>query len=68
MRLPAADRELVQIVNASLTRAAEQAGDWLVCRPGCTQCCHGAFSINQLDAARLRAGMEALQAADPVAA
>jgi Fe-S-cluster containining protein len=65
MRLPAADRELVQIVNASLVRAAEQAGDWLVCRPGCTQCCHGAFSINQLDAARLRTGMEALQATDP---
>jgi Fe-S-cluster containining protein len=68
MRLPAADRELVQIVNASLVRAAEQAGDWLVCRPGCTQCCHGAFAINQLDAVRLRTGMEALYAADPVAA
>jgi Fe-S-cluster containining protein len=68
MRLPAADRELVQIVGASLARAAEQAGEWLVCRPGCTQCCHGAFAINQLDAARLRAGMEALHAADPVAA
>lgn len=68
MRLPSADRELVQIVDASLARAAEQAGEWLVCRPGCTQCCHGAFAINQLDAARLRAGMEALHAADPVAA
>jgi Fe-S-cluster containining protein len=68
MRLPSADRELVQIVDASLARAAEQAGEWLVCRPGCTQCCHGAFAINQLDAARLRAGMETLHAADPVAA
>jgi Fe-S-cluster containining protein len=68
MRLPAADRELVQIVNDSLARAAEQAGEWLVCRPGCTQCCYGAFAINQLDAARLRAGMEALHAADPGAA
>jgi Fe-S-cluster containining protein len=68
MRLPAADRELVQIVNASLVRAAEQAGEWLVCRPGCTQCCYGAFAINQLDAARLRAGMEALHAEEPEAA
>lgn len=68
MRLPSADRDLVQIVSASLERAAEQAGERLACRPGCTQCCYGAFAINQLDAARLRAGMEALHAADPVAA
>jgi len=68
MRLPAADRELVQIMDASLARAAEQAGAWLVCRPGCTQCCYGAFAINQLDVARLRAGMEALRAAEPARA
>jgi Fe-S-cluster containining protein len=68
MRLPAADLELVQIVSASLAHAAEQAGEWLVCRPGCTQCCYGAFAINQLDAARLRTGMEALRAAEPAKA
>ncbi len=68
MRLPAADRELVQIMDASLARAAEQAGDWLVCRAGCTQCCYGAFAINQLDVARLRAGMKALHAAEPMRA
>lgn len=68
MRLPAADRELVQIMDTSLARAAEQAGDWLVCRPGCYQCCHGAFAINQLDVARLGAGMESLRAADPMRA
>jgi Fe-S-cluster containining protein len=68
MRLPAADRELVQIVDASLARAAAQAGEWLVCRPGCTQCCYGAFSINQLDVARLRTGMAILSAADAAAA
>jgi Fe-S-cluster containining protein len=68
MRLPAADRELVQILNASIKRAAVQAGEWLVCRPGCTQCCHGAFAINQLDAARLWTGMETLRAAEPMAA
>jgi Fe-S-cluster containining protein len=68
MRLPLADRELVQIMDSSLARAAEQAGEWLVCRPGCTQCCHGAFAINQLDVARLRAGMEALRSAEPMKA
>jgi Fe-S-cluster containining protein len=68
MQVPSADRELVQIIDASLKRAAEQAGAWLVCRPGCTQCCYGAFAINQLDALRLRTGMLALQAAEPVRA
>lgn len=68
MLLPAADRELVQILDASLARAAEQAGEWLVCRPGCTQCCYGAFAINQLDAARLQTGMEVLRATEPIRA
>jgi Fe-S-cluster containining protein len=65
MVLPAGDRELVQIVDAALAEAARRAGDWLVCRLGCTQCCHGAFAISQLDALRLRAGMEALRATQP---
>jgi Fe-S-cluster containining protein len=61
MGLPARDSELVQIVDAALADAARRAGEWLVCRVGCTQCCFGAFAINALDAARLRAGMEALR-------
>jgi len=65
MPLPRGDSELVQIVDAALARAARQAGDWLACRLGCTQCCYGAFAINALDVLRLRAGMEALRAADP---
>jgi len=64
MRVPAGDSELVQIVDAALAEAARRAGAWLACRPGCTQCCHGAFAIGPLDALRLRAGMEALRAAD----
>ena len=63
--LPAGDSELVQIVDASLADAARRAGHWLACRIGCTQCCHGAFAINALDAARLRAGMESLRATNP---
>jgi Fe-S-cluster containining protein len=65
MALPAKDAELVQIVDAALADAARRAGEWLACKMGCTQCCHGAFAINALDAARLRAGMEALRGTEP---
>jgi Fe-S-cluster containining protein len=65
MELPARDRELVQIVDASLADAARRAGEWLVCRLGCTQCCYGAFAIGSLDALRLRAGMETLRVEEP---
>jgi len=68
MRLPAADGELVQIVDAALVGAKERAGDWLVCHAGCTQCCYGAFAINALDAARLGEGMRLLRERDGAAA
>jgi Fe-S-cluster containining protein len=51
---------LIQIVDAALADAARRSGDWLVCRPGCTQCCIGVFSINQLDVLRLRQGLAEL--------
>jgi Fe-S-cluster containining protein len=65
MGLVAKDAQLVQIVDASLADAAHRAGPWLACRLGCTQCCHGAFAINALDALRLRDGMQALRTAEP---
>ena len=65
MRLPAGDTELVQIMDASLMDAARRAGRWLGCRPGCTQCCYGAFAINTLDVVRLQTGMNTLRAEDP---
>jgi Fe-S-cluster containining protein len=65
MALPAKDSELVQIVDAALNDAARRAGDWLVCRVGCTQCCYGAFAINQLDALRLKVGMVTLRSSEP---
>jgi Fe-S-cluster containining protein len=68
MRLPAGDSELVQIMDAALADAARRAGTQLACRPGCTQCCHGAFAIGALDALRLQTGMEVLRTADPMAA
>ncbi|HLJ28482.1 MAG TPA: YkgJ family cysteine cluster protein [Candidatus Angelobacter sp.] len=63
--LPSGDRELVQIIDAALADATRRSGHWLVCRKGCTQCCIGAFAINQLDAARLRRGLAQLEAQDP---
>src|ERR1700723_4237630 len=64
-RLPAGDRELIQIVDAALADASRLAGEWLACRPGCTQCCVGVFAIHQLDAIRLQQGMADLEKADP---
>src|SRR5260370_4815891 len=63
-RLPAADGALIQIVDAALADAARRSGEWLVCRPGCTQCCVGVFAINQLDAVRLREGLAELEQTD----
>ena len=63
--LPAADQKLVQIVDAALADAARKSGEWLVCHKGCTQCCCGAFPISQLDAWRLRKGLNELESSDP---
>jgi Fe-S-cluster containining protein len=64
-RLPADDSRLIQIVDAALADAARRSGEWLVCRPGCTQCCVGVFAIDQLDAARLQDGLAELEKTDP---
>jgi Fe-S-cluster containining protein len=61
----AKDSELIQIVDAALAEAARKSGGWLVCRPGCAECCMGPFPITQLDAARLRAGLDELARGDP---
>lgn len=68
MGLPPADAELVQIIDAAFADAARRAGPFLVCKPGCTQCCHGAFAINALDAQRLATGMEILRTNNPTLA
>jgi Fe-S-cluster containining protein len=59
------DQKLIQIVDAALADAARKSGDWLACRPGCTQCCIGVFSINQLDALRLQRGLADLETRAP---
>jgi Fe-S-cluster containining protein len=64
-RLPAGDGELIQIMDAALADAARRSGEWLVCRPGCTQCCVGVFAIDQLDVVRLQQGLARLEKTDP---
>jgi Fe-S-cluster containining protein len=68
MRLPTGDSLLVQIMDASFAKAAQDAGKLLVCKPGCSQCCHGAFVLNPLDTLRIRAGMDMLRATEPALA
>src|ERR1700721_4236697 len=62
------DQALIQIVDSALADVARRSGEWLVCRPGCTQCCMGVFPVNQLDAARLRKGLAELESSSPVRA
>jgi len=59
------DRELIQIVDAAMAEAARLSGAWLVCRPGCAECCVGPFPITQLDACRLLQGLVQLERRDP---
>jgi Fe-S-cluster containining protein len=59
------DDTLIQIVDAAFAEAARRSGSWLLCRPGCTQCCLGEFPITQLDAARLRRGLAELEGREP---
>lgn len=59
------DRRLLQVIDGAMAEAAALAGDRLACRPGCTECCHGPFPINALDARRLRAGLRLLAERDP---
>ena len=52
-------------MDSALADAARRSGEWLVCRPGCTQCCIGVFPINQLDVIRLREGLANLAETAP---
>ncbi len=51
-------------MDASWAEAARKSGEWLVCRPGCSQCCHGPFPISALDVYRLQQGLAALDGTD----
>ena len=64
-RIDSGDQSLIQIVDAALAVATRKSGSWLVCRPGCFQCCLGPFPITQLDALRLRRELAELEVLDP---
>jgi Fe-S-cluster containining protein len=66
--IEAADRRLLSSLAQSLEEGARRSGGWIACRLGCTQCCLGPFEITQLDAWRLRRGLDRLAEADPVRA
>lgn len=68
VQIEAADRRLLDSIAETMAEAARRSGPWLVCKPGCSQCCIGPFGITQLDALRLRAGLAALEKADPMRA
>jgi Fe-S-cluster containining protein len=59
------DAALIQIVDAAMAEAARKSGPWLVCRPGCHECCIGAFAVSPLDARRLCHGLAELEEEDP---
>jgi Fe-S-cluster containining protein len=59
------DSHLILLVDEALADATRRAGSHLACRPGCTQCCYGAFAISPLDALRLRAAMAEMASSDP---
>lgn len=59
------NRHLVQLTDQAFADASARSGPHLACRPGCTQCCHGAFAIHALDAWRLRTGMAELAERNP---
>ena len=48
-----------------MAEAARKSGPWLVCKPGCFECCMGPFPITMLDAERLRDGLVELQRTCP---
>lgn len=64
-RICAGDRTLVRIVDQAMAEAGRRSGSWIACRIGCTACCMGLFPITQLDALRLRRGLEELWKTDP---
>jgi Fe-S-cluster containining protein len=57
------DGALIRIVDAAMAEAVRKAGPWLACRPGCAECCIGAFEITTLDSRRLREGLAAIDPA-----
>jgi Fe-S-cluster containining protein len=65
IQIEAGDRRLLAGIAEAVAEVSRRSGDWLVCRPGCIECCKAPFAITQLDALRLREGLRTLSVADP---
>ncbi len=65
MPVPAEDSRLLRILAEAHAESERRSGGWLLCRPGCSQCCLGPVEIGALDAERLRDGMARLDSSDP---
>ena len=63
--LDRADEQLRRDLDRGFDDAARRAGPWLVCGPGCSECCVGPFPITRLDAHRLRRGLLELRRVQP---
>jgi Fe-S-cluster containining protein len=59
------DSGFVALIDGAFADAAKRSGPHLLCRPGCTQCCIGAFAIGPADALRLQTGLTALKQENP---
>ena len=68
VQIQSGDRDLLSAIANTMAAAIRRSGEWIACRPGCTQCCLGPFAITQLDAMRLREGLSALGVTDPARA
>jgi Fe-S-cluster containining protein len=56
------------LLQRDFDAAAATAGQWLLCRPGCAECCFGPFPITRLDVRRLKAGLARMEQGDPALA
>jgi Fe-S-cluster containining protein len=63
-----ADALLLRVIGATCEEAKRRAGEHLVCHAGCFSCCYGPFPITQLDAWRIRRGLEEMQRTDAASA
>jgi len=63
--LDARDDRLLESVDAEMARARATAGPLFRCGPGRSDCCHGLFPVNLLDARRLQRGLGELEGSDP---
>lgn len=58
----ASDRRLLDALDRGFAEIRRRAGPYLLCAPGCSECCFGPFPITRLDVRRLLSG---LARADP---